>query len=230
MESHRSEATGPVNAPTEEAISAVKEFTKELLARMGRPSEVSVSWADDAYNVQITSDKDDQVLIGDGGETMDALQHIVAKMSSRGLERLNPVRMNIGEFREKREEELSKLALQYGIRVKESGEEVVTDPLRAAERRIIHRALMDDPEVTTQALGNGLVKRVWIGPAGAEAGSADPDKPAESSTEQPEAGEDLSPPDTAPMIDDWDKPADKDSSGEIPEWGRRRKPARGRRR
>ncbi len=229
-EQRRPGRTEPVTPPTEQAINAVREFTKELLARMGHPSEVSVSWVDDAYNVQVTSDRNDQALIGDGGETMDALQHIVAKMSSRGLERLNLVRMNIGGFRERREDELTSLALKYSQSVKETGEELVTEPLRAAERRIIHRTLMDDPEVKTHALGNGLVKRVWIGPAGAEIGSDDTGLPTGSDVEQVEVREDKSSPETVSMVDDWDKPADNNSTDEAPEWGRRRKPARGRRR
>lgn len=223
----RTEA-GPI--PAEEALIAVQEFTKELLARMGHHSTVKVLWEEDAYNVQVSPERGDEALIGDGGETLDALQHIVAKMSSRGLERLNPVRMNIGGFRERREDDLMKLALQHGQQVKETGQEVVTEPLRAAERRIIHRTLMDDPEVTTHALGNGLIKRVWIGRRDDRAMPGEAVGQVEEIREPVDRPDETASPAAASMIDDWESPSDKQSPLVAAEWGRKRKPAKGRRR
>jgi hypothetical protein len=235
---------------------------------MGYAARVEASYADDAYEVRIDAGEHNEVLIGKKGETLDALQHVLAKMASRGLEELLRVRVDIAEYRQKRSSELSERAIEMAQQVVETGREIITEPLSAAERRSIHRALSDHPEVTTQSLGDGQVKPVWIGLKSAKpslgevapvvvhrGGSSRPgpsreyseDRVRESRPEprprpSPAPGPER-PPMAAPavsnapaprsLIDPWDGAStnkDKSAAAEpAPEWGRRPKPARGRR-
>lgn len=221
------------------------DFTRDLLRKMGFEASVEAFYADEAYEVKIAAGDSDALLIGRKGETLDALQHVLAKMVSRGHEELLRVRVDVSEYRQRRSSELAERALAYAQQVRETGNEVVTEPLPAAERRIIHRTLSEVPDVTTQALGDGLIKRIWIGRAGEQPNVlAEPDMSYEPVDDAPvveerqaprreprvpsgPAGEPLS------LIDPWGEPPSRPEGGsseENEEWGRRPKPARGRRR
>jgi spoIIIJ-associated protein len=158
------EPAPPPSSPATVEPAVLADFTLGVLARMGYAARVEASYTDDAYEVRIDAGEHNDILIGKKGETLDALQHVLAKMASRGLEELLRVRVDIAEYRQRRSSELSERALEMAQQVMETGREVITEPLSAAERRSIHRALSDHPEVTTQSLGDGQVKPVWIGP------------------------------------------------------------------
>ena len=261
-------------ATVEPAVLA--DFTLGVLTRMGYAARVEASYADDAYEVRIDAGEHNDLLIGKKGETIDALQHVLAKMASRGLEELLRVRVDIAEYRQKRSSELSERALEMAQQVVETGREIITEPLSAAERRSIHRALSDHPEVTTQSLGDGQVKPVWIGLKSAKPSPADvppivvhrggASRPAPSrayAEDQTRVGRTdpvpapalapVRPPAAAPAApvavpaapavpnvpaprtpidprDSFSGSKDKPAASEpAPEWGRRPKPARGRR-
>lgn len=212
------------------------EFTQELLRKMGFVASVDARYADDAYEVRVEAGENDALLIGRKGETLDALQHLLAKMVSRGQVELLRVRVDVSEYRQRRTSELAERALAMAQQVRDTGQEVVTEPLAAAERRVIHRTLADQPGVTTQALGDGLVKRVWIGPDGQvpdlerEAPLQDRSHEAETMSRHPAPATAEAP---RSLIDPWDSAPAKATpagDGSVAEWGRRPKPARGRRR
>ncbi len=263
------------SSPTTVEPAILADFTLGVLTRMGYAARVEASYADDAYEVRIDAGEHNDILIGKKGETIDALQHVLAKMASRGLEELLRVRVDIAEYRQKRSSELSERALEMAQQVVENGREIITEPLSAAERRSIHRALSDHPEVTTQSLGDGQVKPVWIGlkssmpakpevapivvhrggssrPApsrgypddGAREGRiepAAPSTPGPTTVRAPAATPAATP--AAPAAPSAPAPRPlpaprEDSSGnkdkpavieQAPEWGRRPKPAKGRR-
>ena len=64
------------------------------------------------------------------------------------------------------------LALSLAARAKKSGRTQTTRPLSAYQRRIVHLALEEDPEVTTQSKGEGAQRRVAIYLAGERTGQA----------------------------------------------------------
>jgi predicted RNA-binding protein YlqC (UPF0109 family) len=203
---------------------------------MGFVARVEAGYADDAYEVRIEAGEDDAILIGRKGETLDALQHVLAKMVSRGHEELLRVRVDVSEYRQRRTSELAERALAIAQQVRDTGREVITEPLPAAERRVIHRTLSEVADITTQALGDGLVKRVWIGPQGemppqAETEPGHEEAEIEHAPTREERTEVVEEP--LSLIDPWEAAQSKpDVSGgtEVEEWGRRPKPARGRRR
>lgn len=222
-------------------------YARGLLERMGFPVGVQVQFADGAYEVRIDGGNSDAVLIGRRGETLEALQHVLAKMASRGREELVHVRVDVSHYRERRDERLVERALEIAGQVRRTGREVVTEPLSAAERRIIHRTLSETGDIMTHALGEGLVKRVWIGPAGrpvpeaaevegtsqeirSEAPTAyqAPVTPAEAEEpERPEVSDRSEDADHLSWMDTERPEVERDNAA--PEWGRRPKPAKGRR-
>ena len=181
--------------------------------------------------------------------TLEALKHVLAKMASRGREDLVRVRVDISDYRARRDGQLVERAQELARQVLETGHEVVTEPLPAAERRIIHRTLADHPEVKTQALGDGLVKRIWIGPRSMDVietpvthreriseGFETPAPGVPAPPRREPAREALAPeaPARPAEIQDISSPTEtwpeETSKAPAPEWGRKPKPAKGRRR
>jgi spoIIIJ-associated protein len=226
--------------------SGLAKFTEELLAKMGFQARVEAGYSDDAYEVKIEAGEDDAILIGRKGETLDAMQHVLAKMVSRGHEELLRVRVDVSEYRQRRSSELSDRALAWAQQVRDTGREVITEPLPAAERRVIHRTLSDLADVRTQALGEGLVKPVWIGPQGENPPMDAPEMDHQLDHQRDRQMEEPRPRRAAPvdpipvaegepvsLIDPWSAPPAKSDAAPVApaeEWGRRPKPARGRRR
>lgn len=210
----------------------IVDFVGGLLTRMGYPSAVTSSFEDGAYQLTIRTGGDEEgVLIGRKGETLDALQHLAYKVSGRGRAEPSTIKIDVSGYREKREKELAEIAVDLAREVKTSGTARQTEPLRAADRRIVHRAVTDVGGVTTRALGTGLVKRVQIelegsGPAPVEADNA-PIRERAERVPRP-TGDVLDFVSQPPTLEPAASPT---ASNTTPEWGRKPRPARpGRRR
>jgi spoIIIJ-associated protein len=126
---------------------------------------------EDGYEVVFETDGSDGLLIGRGGETLAALQHLISRMASRSDETLH-VRVDVAGYRRRRQDQLRRSALDLADRALGSGREMVTEPLPADERRVVHLALAEDPRVQTRAIGEGLTKRVAVVPSGSGGGGA----------------------------------------------------------
>ena len=74
------------------------------------------------------------------------------------------VMVDVAGYRKRRHEELQNLALRVAELVKSTKKSITLEPMPAAERRVVHLALRDDPELTTQSLGFGDGRKVAIVP------------------------------------------------------------------
>jgi spoIIIJ-associated protein len=156
---------------TEAEVSAIaKEILEKLLAAMGvRATVRAVTPKDEGLSGMApvaldVSGEDLGILIGRRGETLSSLQHIVNLMVSRRIKSYAGVAVDVEGYKERRREALRSLALRVAERVKSTGRVVTLEPMPAAERRIVHLALRDDPEVTTQSFGDGESRKVAISP------------------------------------------------------------------
>lgn len=154
--------TGVPALPDADFEARAKALLSGILERMGFPPEVESRFDDGAYLLTISGGDDEAVLIGRKGETLDALQHIVYKTVSRGREDSLSVRIDVAGYREKRDEVLAEEATAMAQVVLQEGRSQQTEPLRPAERRIVHRAITEVAGVTSRAIGNGVVKRILI--------------------------------------------------------------------
>ncbi len=141
----------------------MQDFSSQLLAHMGVESaQVEVLETDDAFVVSIQCDEHESgLLIGRHAETLDAMQHILRLTFQKEYEK--PVVVNINDFREHREEYLKDLAQRIADRVIETGKPQ-TLRLQAHERRLIHMALADNTQVTTQSEGEGPYRVLMVVP------------------------------------------------------------------
>jgi spoIIIJ-associated protein len=85
------------------------------------------------------------LLIGRRGETLRSLQFMVNLLVSRKVQKWPQIVVDVGNYRQRRQESLEGLARRMAERVRQSGRPLTLEPLGAYERRIVHLALRSDP-------------------------------------------------------------------------------------
>ena len=138
-----------------------RDFLKGLTDRMSVPAEIAVCESEAQLRMQL-SGENMSILIGRRGETLDALQYLTSLNVNRDREEYLRVSLDTENYRAKREEALRKLAVRMANRAKKSGRRVALEPMNPNERRILHSALQNDPEVTTHSEGEEPYRRVII--------------------------------------------------------------------
>jgi len=149
----------------ESPAGACHRLLAGMLAAMDLPLSVEVTAVDAQTLIARIEGEDPDLVIGDNGEGLDALQYLVRKMLSKQFHRKIAVTVDAGSYRERRQEELESLARRLAGEVKSAGRNRATGPLNPAERRIVHMALQDDPAVRSRSVGDGLYKKVLITPS-----------------------------------------------------------------
>ena len=106
------------------------------------------------------------ILIGHRGETLDALQYLTSLVVNRNRkeEGYTRVTLDTEDYRDKREETLTRLARKIASQVKASGRARTLEPMNPYERRVLHSALQNNPYVTTHSEGEEPNRRVVITP------------------------------------------------------------------
>jgi len=149
-------------------IEKAKTALGEILQRMGVAATVQQkSAADGAEIILEIKAADSGLLIGRKGQTLEALQYLIERIagerqSSEGAH----IIVDIENYRERRRRSLEDMALRLGEKAKRQRKTVTVDALGAADRRIVHAALQDDPWLTTRSLGQGSYRRLLIIPEG----------------------------------------------------------------
>ena len=149
-------------SPTNDTLA--KEVLEELLKRMGFTATIKKEVDGDKITLSIEAGEDSSILIGKRGKNLNGLQYIVNRISARKDMDSKPVTIDIEGYRERRKDSLEAMAKRLAGISKSSRRPVETDPLSAADRRLIHMALKDDPDVQTQSRGDGAYKNVVIKP------------------------------------------------------------------
>lgn len=107
------------------------------------------------------------LLIGRKGQTLEALQYLITRIAGeRAGTEVPHIVVDVENYRDRRRKSLEDMALRLGEKAKRQRKTVTVDALSAADRRIIHAALQDDPWVTTRSLGQGSYRRLLIIPEG----------------------------------------------------------------
>ena len=159
-------------APTGERVGEVRKTSVEALTRildlMGMSAEVAVEPGGDPSELRLDiRGESSALLIGRRGQTLEALQHMVGRIVADrvGPEPPQPV-VDVEGYRGRRVRTLEDMALRLGEKAKRSRTTQEMEALNAADRRIVHMALKDDPWLTTRSLGQGPFRRLLIVPDG----------------------------------------------------------------
>jgi len=104
------------------------------------------------------------ILIGRRGQTLAALQYIVRLLVGRQVKTWTPIVIDVEGYKQRRFQALESFARQMAERVKTKGAPFTLEPMPPYERRIVHLALANHPDVTTESIGQGESRKVVIRP------------------------------------------------------------------
>lgn len=174
-----------VSAAGDTHSDRARGYLEGILSRMEISADVDVTELDDKIMLDVKCD-DVQAVIGRRGQLVDALQHLVGKMtySDRDQPRGKPIVVDAGGYRQKSIERLESLAARMSDKALSTNESVDLSPMTAHDRRIVHMALADVAGVTTRSEGAGDRRFVIIEVTGdapaATADDSDDDSAADS--------------------------------------------------
>jgi spoIIIJ-associated protein len=140
------------------------EALRAILAHMGLGDTLIEVRSQEplTLNVRSASGADLSVLIGRRGETLSSLQLLVALIVARQTGQRERVIVDAEGYRQRREENLTSLAHRVAQQVRRSQSPVTLEAMPPNERRIIHMALAEDEDLTTESTGEGEQRRVVI--------------------------------------------------------------------
>ncbi len=103
-------------------------------------------------------------LIGRRGETLASLQYITRLITSREIGHRAHIVVDVDGYKARREEMLRRLAFRMAEQAIQRGRTVSMEPMPPHERRIVHLTLKDNPDVSTESVGEGDNRKVTIVP------------------------------------------------------------------
>lgn len=163
---------GPEPAAESDAISTTQDVLEAILSRMGITASaehraeafIQESERTPAPIVFDIEGEELGILIGRRGQTLACLQYMVRLIVAHKLEAPVLIVIDVNGYKQRRYQSLRALAERMAEGVAASGEPFTLEPMPAYERRIIHVALADHPDVTTQSTGIADARKVVILP------------------------------------------------------------------
>ena len=162
--------------------SEATALLKEVIGLMGMEATVtSQRIEDEGLRLNIES-PDSAILIGRKGRNLNAMQYLINRMvpSGDGLEDPERIIVDVEGYLGRRRASLEEMARSMARRAKETRRHIRVKPLNPQERRIIHLALEDDPDIRTFSLGDSLYRSVVIAPKDAIERDSYPARPQRS--------------------------------------------------
>jgi predicted RNA-binding protein Jag len=119
---------------------------------------------DNEYYANVRTRRSDGLLIGRAGETLRSLQLLVQSILQRKHSRMPGIIIDVGGYKQRRENFLRKKAMAIAKVVLDTGREMALDPLTDKERRVVEKALSQMHGIRFYTIGTGYRKNVIIAP------------------------------------------------------------------
>ncbi|MGM0214309.1 RNA-binding cell elongation regulator Jag/EloR [Enterococcus sp. AZ109] len=149
----------------EEALKQLAIYLTDITKQMGVPALVKIERSDNGLTTfNLETDKQG-MLIGKHGKILNALQYLAQVFVHRVAKNKLSVVVNVGNYRQKREEVLVRLAKRTAEKVKDTGRPVFLEPMPAFERKMIHSALSYDDYIKTHSEGEEPYRYLVVEPA-----------------------------------------------------------------
>lgn len=140
----------------------VETTLKTLLATLGLPYdtiEVTESLGSTVFTIRTA---ESGKLIGNRGETLTALNHIVKKMLETKLSRDDHFSIDVNGYQQKHVKSLEDQARLVAERARTFRYDVELPPMSSYERMIIHSTLKEMPDIETASFGEGTMRHIVV--------------------------------------------------------------------
>lgn len=138
-----------------------QDFLNEIFSGLGLDVRASASESDGGCVLNIKG-ADAALVRSEGGEVLDALEHLVNQSFGHDLEHGGRIVCDVENFRAVRETELRAMAHHAAKTVRKSGVPFTFGPMNPNERRIIHLELAADEQLHTESVGEGNERRLRV--------------------------------------------------------------------
>ena len=145
----------------EKASENIENFLQELKKELPEDTKYSIRKEKNAIYVDLNNPSLG-FLIGYRGETLYAMQNVLAAVAGKGIDNRVRVILDIEGYKAKREKTLKDLAQKVAKTVIRTGKAVKLEPMQAYERKIIHSELQGNSKVETNSIGEEPYRRVVI--------------------------------------------------------------------
>jgi spoIIIJ-associated protein len=139
----------------------IAAFVQNVVTAMGLALTATVEETAEATRINLDGE-DGGVLIRRGGEGLQALQHVVATTFRKQLGDDNRIVIDCNGFRRDKDAELRQMALFIAGKARSTGVPQEMGPLNPYERRIVHLAVAQESDVTSESIGDAFMKTVII--------------------------------------------------------------------
>jgi spoIIIJ-associated protein len=139
----------------------IAAFVQSVVTAMGLTLTVTVEETGEGTHINLEGE-DGGVLIRRGGEGLQALQHVVATTYRKQLGDDNRIVIDCNGFRRDKDAELRQMALYMAGKARSAGTPQEMGPLNPYERRIVHLAIAEETDVTSESIGDAFMKTVII--------------------------------------------------------------------
>ena len=144
-----------------EACTQAQEFLNAIFDGAGLDLHASAGEAESGCLLNIDG-ADATLLLNEGGELLEAVQHLVNQTVGRELPKGERIVCDVDNFRATREAELRAMAHYVAGRVRTTGVPYTFGPMLPNERRVIHLALAEDEDLHTESVGEGNARRLKV--------------------------------------------------------------------
>jgi spoIIIJ-associated protein len=148
---------------SEELNKKIEKEAKEFFSKLGIDFELKISKVDNTFKIDLQT-KEFQDLIGEKGETLNEIQHLLSAILKKKIREEFFIDLDIGGYKERKIKYLKELAKSVADEVALTKKERILEPMPAYERRIIHLELASRSDVTTESIGKEPKRRVVIKP------------------------------------------------------------------
>ena len=142
----------------------IKETISQLLKLIDFQGEIDIDYSDENNILVNIQTEQAGFLIGQAGANLNALQHLARILVSKKNSQPIHFILDVNDYRKHRLELLRELAKDIAKQALSKKVSLVLHPMPAYERRIIHLALADEPEIDTQSTGQEPTRRIVIKP------------------------------------------------------------------
>ena len=144
-----------------ETYTQAADFLKSVFATSGLDLEVSPAEVADGASFDLDG-RDAELLLAEGGEVLEAVQHLMNQAFGRKLARGERIVCDVRGFRATREAELRAMAQHAAGRVRDTGQPFTFGAMNSNERRILHLTLADSEDLQTESIGEAKDRRLKV--------------------------------------------------------------------
>ena len=150
-------------------LDRTESVVSKMLHLLNLQAQVSANYGsterDGRHNIHVDIRGNDlSILIGRRSETLSAFQYIASLIVGKEEQQFVQLTVDVEGYRDRREKQLIQMAKRVADQVAKSGRRQTLEPMPSAERRIIHIALRDHPDVRTESTGDEPYRKVTVLP------------------------------------------------------------------